>query len=292
MAFKDLAEPIDPALVEQGRELHREACAACHARPASAFVSYPVARMMAPMTSFLDRWNAEAWLLDLHVFACLLGLATLPFTRFFHVVASPLGLLVNAATRPRSDLRRAAPARRSRLAAGAGTRRLRAMRHLRPGLLGGTPGALPRQPGPAAIAQAHCHRCDGQRPAAAGRRRRPRDRRIAGRRRRVPLHRLRPLHPPLPRGARPRGPVDGRARRPRRRRPSGTGTMGAGTAGAGVGRGPGDGSRAAFARRPGCRIGAAVGRPPHASPAASNARPAPTCARSWRTASTAATAST
>ena len=100
VAFEGLARPIDPTLIEQGRDLHREACAACHARPASAFVSYPVARMMAPVTSVLDRWNAEAWLLDLHVFACLLGLATLPFTRFFHVVASPLGLLVNAATRP------------------------------------------------------------------------------------------------------------------------------------------------------------------------------------------------
>jgi heterodisulfide reductase subunit C/nitrate reductase gamma subunit len=102
VAFEGLAKPIDPTLVEQGRDLHREACASCHTRPASAFVSYPVARMMAPVTSVLDRWNAEAWLLDLHVFACLLGLATLPFTRFFHVVTSPLGLLVNAAAQPRA----------------------------------------------------------------------------------------------------------------------------------------------------------------------------------------------
>jgi heterodisulfide reductase subunit C len=102
VAFEGLAEPIDPALVEQGRDLHGEACASCHTRPVSAFVSYPVARMMAPVTRFLDGWNAEAWLLDLHVFACLLGLATLPFTRFFHAVASPVSLIVNAAVRTRA----------------------------------------------------------------------------------------------------------------------------------------------------------------------------------------------
>ena len=288
---RDLAEPIDPALVEQGRDLHREACASCHARPASAFVSYPVARMMAPVTRFLDRWNAEAWLLDLHVFACLLGLATLPFTRFFHVVASPLGLLVNAATRPGRTSGEALPsplARRSgrwhwtpACNAASATRTARwhpwratsAIRDCCPRTSSSPP---PRWPAAG---------CCG--PATM-----PMGRRTAGRRRRFPLHRLRPLHPPLPRGARPRGPVDGRARRPRRRRPSGTGTVGAGTAGAGVGRGPGDRSRAASTCRSGCHFGTAVGRPPHASPAASSARPAPTCARSWRTASTAATAST
>ena len=190
------------------------------------------------------------------------------------------------------DLRRGAPVRRSRVAAGAGTRRLRAMRHLRPGLLGGSLGALPRQSGPAALAQAHCHRCDGQRPAVAVRRRCQWDRRIARRRRRFPLHRLRPLHPPLPRGARPRGPVDGRARRPRRRRPSGSRPNGCRHGRRW--RGPRTwrqvpGSlhspvRMPFRRR--CRPTAAP------SPAACNARPAPTCARSWRTASTAATAST
>ncbi len=97
VAFDDLPQPIDPVLVEHGRNLHQDVCAPCHARPASAFVSYPVARMMAPVTRFLDAWNADAWLLHLHVLACLLGLASLPFTRFFHAVASPLSLLVNAA---------------------------------------------------------------------------------------------------------------------------------------------------------------------------------------------------
>ena len=97
VAFDDLKEPIDADLVEKGRALHRNACASCHTKPASAFVSYPVARMLAPVTGLLDAGRADAWLLYLHVFACFLGLATLPFTLFFHVVAVPVSLLVNAA---------------------------------------------------------------------------------------------------------------------------------------------------------------------------------------------------
>ncbi|MBE0623136.1 MAG: 4Fe-4S dicluster domain-containing protein [Burkholderiales bacterium] len=97
VAFGDLREPIDPMLVEQGRELHRNACAPCHAQPASAFVSYPVAQALAPVMGFLDRSGADAWLLYLHLFACFIGLASLPFTGFFHVLAAPVGLLLNAA---------------------------------------------------------------------------------------------------------------------------------------------------------------------------------------------------
>jgi heterodisulfide reductase subunit C/nitrate reductase gamma subunit len=97
VAFDDLKQPIAPDVVEAGRELNRTACAACHEKPASAFVSYPIARMLAPATRLLDEGRADAWLLYLHVFACFLGLGTLPFTRFFHAVAAPVSLLVNSA---------------------------------------------------------------------------------------------------------------------------------------------------------------------------------------------------
>jgi heterodisulfide reductase subunit C len=98
VAFADMKQPIDPLLLEQGRKLNSESCASCHAKPASAFVSYPLARMLAPVTRLLDEGHADVWLLYLHVFACFLGLASLPFTRFFHVVAAPLSLLVDAAS--------------------------------------------------------------------------------------------------------------------------------------------------------------------------------------------------
>ncbi|MBW6495933.1 MAG: 4Fe-4S dicluster domain-containing protein [Burkholderiaceae bacterium] len=92
----------DPAIVEQGRKLHAAACAACHDRPRSAFVSYPLARLLAPLTSLLDQLHAAAWLSSLHVLACLLGLASLPFTGFFHALAAPLSLLANAVARARA----------------------------------------------------------------------------------------------------------------------------------------------------------------------------------------------
>lgn len=97
VAFDDLKAPIDPKQMEQGRETHSNACAFCHAKPASAFVSYPVARMLAPVAGLLDKVRADSWLLYLHVFAGFLGLATLPFTLFFHVLAAPISLLVDGA---------------------------------------------------------------------------------------------------------------------------------------------------------------------------------------------------
>lgn len=101
VAFDDLKEPIAPEVMAKGREMHENDCATCHARPASAFVSYPLALALAPLAGTLDEARADDWLLYLHLFACFLGLATLPFTRFYHVVAAPVGLLVNGAAPPR-----------------------------------------------------------------------------------------------------------------------------------------------------------------------------------------------
>ena len=97
VAFDDLPEPITPELMRQGRVMHEADCETCHARAASAFVSYPVSRLLAPLARVLDEAKAPTWLLYLHVFACFIGLATLPFTRFFHAVAAPISLLVNGA---------------------------------------------------------------------------------------------------------------------------------------------------------------------------------------------------
>lgn len=116
VAFDDLKPPIDPHLVEQGRKLHGEACAACHSTPAAAFVSYPVARALAPVAGSMDAVRADIWLLYLHVYACFLGLASLPFTGLFHALASPLSLLAGALAPGR------APA-----AAGRATRRALAL---------------------------------------------------------------------------------------------------------------------------------------------------------------------
>jgi heterodisulfide reductase subunit C len=102
VAFDDLKEPITAELLQQGRAMHEADCETCHARAASAFVSYPVSRLLAPLARSLDEVKAHTWLLYLHVFACFLGLATLAFTRFLHAVAAPISLLAHGAAPPQA----------------------------------------------------------------------------------------------------------------------------------------------------------------------------------------------
>ena len=118
VAVDDLNEPITPELLQQGRAMHEADCETCHAAATSAFVSYPLSRLMAPLARLLDAGAAPACLLYLHVFACFIGLATLPFTRFFHALAAPVNLLLNGAAPPQA-LTRAARATRRALALDA-----------------------------------------------------------------------------------------------------------------------------------------------------------------------------
>jgi heterodisulfide reductase subunit C len=102
---------LDDASVAKGRALHDEACASCHAKPVSAFVSWPLSRLLAPLARALDAAGAGAWLLHLHALAIVAAVATLPFTRFFHAVASPFAMLLDAVARigsPASGARSAA----------------------------------------------------------------------------------------------------------------------------------------------------------------------------------------
>ena len=94
--FDDAPVSDDPEVIAEGRDLHKDACADCHSRPTSALVSWPVSRAVAPVVGHLD--PAGGLLYWVHVAACLLGLATLPATRFIHVLADPVALL---ATRKR-----------------------------------------------------------------------------------------------------------------------------------------------------------------------------------------------
>ncbi len=118
VAFDDLKNPIAADAMLKGRRVHDEDCADCHANAASAFISYPIARALAPLARVLDAGRAHAWLLYLHLFACFMGLATLPFTRFLHAVAAPVSLLVNAAA-PSGKCSSAARASRRALALDA-----------------------------------------------------------------------------------------------------------------------------------------------------------------------------
>ncbi|MBW1714081.1 MAG: 4Fe-4S dicluster domain-containing protein, partial [Deltaproteobacteria bacterium] len=88
--------------IEAGRELHEYSCAACHSKPAWGFISYGLAKALKPVAVGLSQskfgliiWRLH-WLL---IFACW---ALLPFSKFLHVLATPVNLIVNQETKEAS----------------------------------------------------------------------------------------------------------------------------------------------------------------------------------------------
>jgi heterodisulfide reductase subunit C len=80
----------------RGKELHEQSCAPCHSAPQSAFMGYATASLLRPASSWLDGVNAPVLLWTLHFFGGLVGLVLLPFTKLFHILATPLSLAANA----------------------------------------------------------------------------------------------------------------------------------------------------------------------------------------------------
>ena len=83
-------------VTDLGRGVHEESCAGCHSPSRWAFLSYGVSRGIAPIAPKLDKAGFPKGLFFVHLLAVLLGLALLPFTKFLHLVTSPLSLLLNA----------------------------------------------------------------------------------------------------------------------------------------------------------------------------------------------------
>jgi heterodisulfide reductase subunit C len=71
-------------------------CAGCHSRPGWAFMGYPVALVSRPIATALDSARLPSTLFYIHFLASLLGLAWLPFSKFFHIITTPLSLLMNS----------------------------------------------------------------------------------------------------------------------------------------------------------------------------------------------------
>jgi hypothetical protein len=97
------SEPHPPASAETlaaGREIHEMNCAACHSRPQSAFLSYPLSRVFAPAARFLDDLGAATALYYIHFLSCFVGLAGLAFSKMWHLVATPVSLVVAATSDP------------------------------------------------------------------------------------------------------------------------------------------------------------------------------------------------
>ncbi|MGC1401568.1 MAG: 4Fe-4S dicluster domain-containing protein [Thermodesulfobacteriota bacterium] len=89
------ALPSDLATLKKGQELHALNCASCHSKPSSAFLSYGLAKAISPAALVVGQSSVRNFLWYFHFLVCFIGLALLPFTKFFHILTSPLVLLIN-----------------------------------------------------------------------------------------------------------------------------------------------------------------------------------------------------
>ena len=90
------AKITDEKILSLGKDLHDASCAACHSKPKWAFVSYTVAKTIGPFAIHLDRTSFSTIVWYVHFLACFFGLAYLPFSKMFHIFATPISILVNA----------------------------------------------------------------------------------------------------------------------------------------------------------------------------------------------------
>jgi len=94
--------PFDEETLAQGEEINEMSCVWCHAKSEWAFASYGVSRVMKPAAAALEGVGAVYALWFVHILACFVGLAYLPFSKMFHVISTPVGLMVNAAEEGRA----------------------------------------------------------------------------------------------------------------------------------------------------------------------------------------------
>ena len=87
---------IPSEILAAGEEIHNESCLDCHTRPTAAFTGYAVSRIMAPVGGLLDGMGAVSFFYYIHILACFIGLALLPFTKMLHIFTTPVSLIAGA----------------------------------------------------------------------------------------------------------------------------------------------------------------------------------------------------
>jgi len=96
--------PFDEELIEAGREVHESSCMDCHASAKWAFNGFAAAKLIKPMVLWLDEKDGVTLLWYIHFMACFIGLAYLPFSKMFHLIATPLSLMTNRVMDPARSL--------------------------------------------------------------------------------------------------------------------------------------------------------------------------------------------
>jgi len=86
--------PFAADILAAGADVNQDSCIECHVRPQSAFVSYTLSRLLKPMATGLDQAGVKTLVWYVHILASFLGLAYLAFGKMFHVIGTPLSLVV------------------------------------------------------------------------------------------------------------------------------------------------------------------------------------------------------
>ncbi len=92
----NVSGPFDRDTVERGMENHEMNCMGCHSSPKWAFTGYVSAKIIGPVALFLDVAGVPGVLYYIHILACFIGLALIPFTKMFHIISTPISLLANS----------------------------------------------------------------------------------------------------------------------------------------------------------------------------------------------------
>jgi heterodisulfide reductase subunit C/nitrate reductase gamma subunit len=111
--FSDMKFQVTPALLAKGKVLNEEGCVSCHAPAKSAFISARLSKAMKPVARSLSSLNADRILYYIHVMACFVGLAYLPFSKFFHIITNPLVIMINGMSDKKNVPRESAMPRRA-----------------------------------------------------------------------------------------------------------------------------------------------------------------------------------
>jgi heterodisulfide reductase subunit C len=82
----NIEAPFDEELLEAGREVHESSCMDCHAPAKWAFNGFAAAKLIKPMALWLDEKDGVTLLWYIHIIACFIGLAYLPFSKMFHIL--------------------------------------------------------------------------------------------------------------------------------------------------------------------------------------------------------------
>ena len=96
--------PFDEDLIETGREVHADNCMDCHASAKWAFTGFAAAKIIKPAALWLDQSGGVTLLWYIHFIACFSGLAYLPFSKMFHLIATPFSLMAGKVMDPATSL--------------------------------------------------------------------------------------------------------------------------------------------------------------------------------------------